>query len=160
MTFVLFCHEMSLLAGFVRSQGLSDGEFCSFTRFQWQSVFTVSQFCSVTRSQFRLFYPFYEISTTVGFVLLMTLVSSHHVILVIALFFPLQDFKDSEWWSVLFLYKTSVMVGFFPLFLYSFSKMFCFVSYRHFSDSWFCSVTRFQWWLVLFIKKISMTVGF
>jgi len=34
VTFVLLGHEISLIAGFVRLQGLSDGEFCSFTRFQ------------------------------------------------------------------------------------------------------------------------------
>jgi len=47
-----------MIVGFVRLRDLNDGQFCSFTRFQGQSVFIVSQFCSVTRSQFGFFCSF------------------------------------------------------------------------------------------------------
>jgi len=133
MTFVLFGHEISVMAGFVRLRDVSDGQFFSFTRFQWQSVFIDSHFYSVTRSHFGLFCPFAKFKWWS--------VLSHHVILVIVLFFPLWDFKDSEWWSV---YKTSMMVGFFLWFSTVFQRWSAFVSYWYFSDSWFCSITRFR----------------
>jgi len=47
----------------------------------------------------RFVLSFYEISMIVGFVLLMMLVLIHHVILMIALFFPLRDFEDSRFSS-------------------------------------------------------------
>jgi len=120
---------MSVTGSFVRLQDFNDGQFCSFTRFQWQSVFNVSQFCSATRTQYSMFCSFhYKISMMIGYVLL-------------------QDFNDLQicwvmrfqWLSVLFHYKISMTIGFVSLFFYEISKTVGFVSLRDFSDGRFCS---------------------
>jgi len=152
---VLFLYEISMKVGFVPLQDFNDSRFCSVTKFQWQSVFSLrdlndSQFCSFTRLQWQVLF-FYKISMTVSFV-------------------PLRGFSDSWFCSVTKFQRLSVFNDDRFSYVMIFQRQSVF-SLWDLNDGWFCfftrsqwrfvcSVIKFQWWSVFICYKIPKTVSF
>jgi len=108
----------------------NDGRFCSFTRFQWQSVLFLYEISVTVGFMFG-----YEISKTVGFQW-WSVFFCYEISQTVS-FVSLWDHNDGRFCSITRSQWRLV-----------------------FSVSRFCFVTTFQWWLVLLRYEILMTVVF
>ena len=163
----LFCHEISLLAGFVRFHNLSGGGLCFVMSFQKTAGFVPSLSHEISKTKDVGFVRLRDLSgfwlcsvmsfqKTAGFVYLLY----YEIAKTKAVgFVPLRDLSGSHFWSV----PRSQWLS--ALFCHELSKdcRFCsFALLRDFEDKGgrFCSVTRFHCWPVLLGSTISAVVGF